>query len=315
VQRLQREFAFANDWYPWGTTAAALGAALGSGELSAVRSDAPYGFRVWRHQAYAAPGGADRAVQQLRYDLPLLDAVDTAANIADVERTFGAPSERQERSTPSGPTAASVVVRALRWELGSVDVRLSIYGAPRLEHGVHSVGSLWVSWNDVVAAAAPLLTRLEQRQTALIDRISAATLDVVELDRAQRPAASPLSGERDDDEAGRRARRALESDELLSTPPDLARRLDERSVAVWRIGSGSDWGVATRFDSVWFQPGQSCKLGHYDVLPAKGAGHPSLTIGDLTLSCAPSSLRLLEVVRLVEQASGRPVPRHVDYDA
>jgi hypothetical protein len=176
------------------------------------------------------------------------------------------------------------------------------------------VGSVSLCWNDVVAAAAPNRARLERREALLAERISSATLQIVQLERAVRPFGSPLAGE-PDGAAERRARRALANDELLSTPPDLARRLDEQSVAVWRVGAGNDWGVFTRFDTIWLAPGESCDLGYQNLLPAKGPGQSSLSIGELSLSSAPSSPRMLDVLGLVEHASGRSIPRHEDYDA
>ena len=176
-----------------------------------------YGFAT----VYAEPTAPrpDRPVTTVTYEL-----ADTGTAprylFAELVKRLGQPDEVSRDDRPEHANENSVVLHA-NWTRDKARIGLSLYGAPRPSEFGDGLGGLYLSWAEQDAAAAPFLadwTAANDAAAAAAEgarlRVFSVRYDIYDDDY---PPPSP-------------AELALQTPELLLTPPAIAARLGEDDV-------------------------------------------------------------------------------------
>jgi hypothetical protein len=230
---------------------------------------------------------------------------------------LGTPAEAQAYTEP-GRTGWSNVVYAARWQVGLVQVGLSVFGGVRQQAGGPVAAGLYLHWQDELTAAQPFMAAAEAEAAALeaVAGQAAAPL-VFRLQHRQTPYHQPHYDAPTPDPGRaairlRQAHRALYREGLYETPTRLQAQLSNHEVALWAVPSQATWAVSTQLDTVLLTPDTPLKL--VILHPAKGGGNHQLSLGDLSLGDAYGAAALPALAAAIAQHTGRPVPRVDDDD-
>lgn len=295
-------------FFPWGTRFDAVvrdfeGMGYASRALPCAEA---YGFATC--SAELSSPRPDRPVLTVTYELAAT-AKPSRDLFAQLVIRLGAPNsvDRDELS-PYANSPSHVVLHA-NWKTSDgIPIGLSLYGAPRATEFGDSAGSLYLSWGNLEAAAAPW-----------VDEWHAANEEVA------RAAQSPGKMKRfavgydvragDADDPRRIANRSLNTPELFDTPEPIAQTLGEKDFALWSDAAGRRWHLSTAACTIVLgQPGTSTvKVASLE--PARGGGHDTIDIGPWWVRDAWKSRSIEEAVRALERVPGLTLKRYSGHDA
>ncbi|KJS20127.1 MAG: hypothetical protein VR78_02130, partial [Hoeflea sp. BRH_c9] len=149
----------------WGATPVDLARLIGgplqpSSRQAVIPCSLAYGLPVLSAQP-SAPAD-DRPILYVAYDLDDIHGLRPDDWVGAISDLLGTPVEFDRENVSGQPRPEDKVMLHARWALSDVDVSLSIFGAPRLTSLGPSVGTLWVSWRQELAAA-PYLADWRER--------------------------------------------------------------------------------------------------------------------------------------------------------
>ena len=230
---------------------------------------------------------------------------------------LGAPAHTQAYTEP-GRTGWSNVVYTARWQVGLVQVGLSVFGGVRQQAGGPVAAGLYLHWQDELTAAQPFLAAAEAEAAALeaVAAQAAAPL-VFRLQQRQAPYHMPRYDAPTPDPGReatrlRQAHRALYREGLYETPTRFQAELSNYEVALWAVPGRAAWAVSTQLDTVLLAPDTRLEL--VILHPAKGGGNHQLRVGDLSLGDAYGAAALPALAAAIAQHTGYAVPRVDDND-
>lgn len=215
--------------------------------------------------------GIDRPVLSVAYDradVRALRSDDWAGAVSDF---LGLPPEvKRYRLSDRGRPEDAVILNT-RWEAVDFDVSLSIFSAPRRTGLGLSVGTLWVSWRDDLAAM-PYFADWSERCAHLVSSSrSAINIRIYTLAWPGHPIRG--SDEREPETAPMRDRRyrylCLHHPHLLATPDEVARRLSAESFAIWPDEVEGLWCASSPWETLANSYGVELAIDHIEMLPAK----------------------------------------------
>jgi hypothetical protein len=188
---------------------------------------------------------------------------------AELVKRLGQPDEVTRDDSPEAANENTVVLHA-NWRRGKVRIGLSLYGAPRPSAFGDALGSVCLSWTEQDVAAAPFLSDWTAANDAAVAaaegarlRIFSVRYDVYDDDY---PPPSPIE-------------LALQTPEVLLTPPPIAARLAKTTFALWSDAAGSRWFLSTARKTVLLGGAETSKLHFYDIAPARGGGFTEIGAG------------------------------------
>jgi hypothetical protein len=251
-----------------------------------------------------------------RPDRPVLTVTYELATTADPARELfaplvmrlGAPQtiERDELS-PIASSPDHVVLHA-NWKTAEgIPIGLSLYGAPRATRFGDSAGSLYLSWGDLEAAAAPWL----QEWHAANDAVARAAQSPGVIERfavAYDVRASDMH------EPHRIASRCLGAPELLDTPRSIAHGLGDRGFALWSDAAGTRWHLSTSACTIVLGGPDTSRVRVASVEPARGGGFASIDIGGWWARDAWKSRAIDDAVHALERVPGLTIERSSGHD-
>lgn len=294
-------------FFPWGTRFDAVvrdfeGNGYASRPLPCTEA---YGFATCSAEP-SAPR-PDRPVLTVTYELAATD--QPSRNLfARLVIGLGAPRtiERDELSPYAG--SPDHVVLYANWKTaGGIPIGLSLYGAPRTTRFGLSAGSLYLSWGDLEAAAAPWMDEWKAANEAVaqaaqspgsIERFS------VGYDVRASDARDPL----------RIANRCLSAPELLDTPGSIAQSLGTRGFALWSDAAGTRWHLSTSACTIVLGGPDTSRVRVASVEPARGGGFSSIDVGGWWARDAWKSRAIDEAVRALERVPGLTIERSSGHD-
>jgi len=201
--------------------------------------------------------------------------------------------------------ASSVVLHA-RWKGGTVEIGLSLYGAPRPSDFGEGLGKLYLSWADRDAAAAPFLAAWTAANRAVAAAAEGARIKVFSLQHALHE---------DDSEPMSPAELALSMAELMLTPPSIAARLAPTTFALWSDAAAVRWHLSTGRATVLLGGGETSTVSFLDIAPARGGGYAELCVGHWSVRDAHGSVAIAAAVAALETLPGLRIGRQSGHDA
>lgn len=249
----------------------------------------------------------DRPVLTVTYELAATD--QPSRNLfARLVIRLGAPHtiERDELS-PYASSPDHVVLHANWKTADGIPIGLSLYGAPRATEFGDSAGSLYLSWGNLEAAAAPW-----------IGDWHAANDEVARAAQSPGPLKNFFVGydvrASDADDPHRIANRCLNAPELLDTPRSIARPLGDKGFALWSDAAGQHWHLSTAACTIVLGQPETSLVRVASVEPARGGGFSSIDIGGWWARDAWKSRAIEEAVRALERVPGLTIERSSGHD-
>ena len=310
----------------WGTTLAAAEVTLSHvprlptyGGWPELRGRCPSAYGLATTECSLRAPGRQKPVLQASYNLappprsgPYVIAPDYW--LRPLTQLLGPPTEAG--GTAQAPDAGNVVYSAT-WRRPTLLISFSVYGGLRHEDGLTCAAGLFVDWQDVMAAARPLLAGLQARSAALEALAGQAAPPLLfatqQLHGPYAHPDAPDASRTATAEELRLAQRALYREDLLDTPPRVQAQLDDHGVALWALPGGRQWAVSTRWDTVLL----TAEKPATDLLtlrPARGPGAELMHVGDLQLTDAYGTQGLAALAAAIEQHTGQRVSRREDGD-
>jgi len=264
-----------------------------------------YGFAM-RYIDVTAPR-PDRPILTVAYEFATADRPPKDV-FAQLVIKLGMPGkiERDELS-PYAHSPDHVVLYA-NWKERGRPIGASFYGAPRASQFGDGIGKLYVSWDDLEAAAAPWMpawqaANLEVEQAAR--SIGKIQLFSVQYDTRVFP----------QDDPKRPADLCLNSPEILNTPQSIARQLDDKRFALWSDQTGTHWHLSTRSDTIVLGGPETSEVRVAQMEPARGGGSATIDIGRWWVRDAWRSRTIADAEHALECVPGLTFKRYSGHDA
>ena len=294
-------------FFPWGTRFDAVVRDFerpGYASRSLPCSEA-YGFAT-RSAEPSAPR-PDRPVLTVTYELAAT-ASPARDLFAPLVMRLGSPQtiERDELS-PHASSPDHVVLYANWKTADGIPIGLSLYGAPRTTRFGDSAGSLYLSWGDLEAAAAPWIDEWH----AANDEVAQAAQSPGRIERFSVGYDVRAS---DAHEPLRIANRCLKAPELLDTPRSIAHGLGERGFALWSDAAGTRWHLSTSACTIVLGGRETSRVRIASVEPARGGGFSSIDIGGWWARDAWKSRAIEEAVHALARVPGLTIEHSSGYD-
>lgn len=294
-------------FFPWGTRFDAVVRDFeGMGYASRpLPCSATYGFATCSAEP-SAPR-PDRPVLTVTYELAAT-AHPARSLFAPLVMRLGAPQtiERDELSPHAG--SPDHVVLHANWKTADgIPIGLSLYGALRATRFGDSAGSLYISWGNIEAAAAPWIAEWQAANEA----VARAALSPGVIERFAVAYDVRASDARD---PHRIANRCLNSPELLDTPRSIAHGLGDRGFALWSDTAGTRWHLSTSACTIVLGGPDTSRVRVASVEPARGGGFSSIDIGGWWARDAWKSRAIEEAVHAIELVPGLTIERSSGHD-
>lgn len=250
----------------------------------------------------------DRPILTVTYELTVT-AKPSKDLFARLVMRLGAPQtvERDELS-PYANWSDHVVLYATWKTPDGILIGLSLYGAPRATEFGDSAGSLYLSWGNLEAAAAPWIKEWHAANEEVAHAAqSPGTIETFSADYDVRAS--------DGEDPRRITNRCLSAPELLDTPKSIAHRLGDKGFALWSDAAGRRWHLSTAASTIVLGEPETSLVRVASVEPARGGGFSSIDIGGWWARGAWKSRAIEEAVRALEHVPGLTIERSSGHDA
>ena len=297
-------FRIGETFHPWGTLfdAAAPGRVQSGYASAKLPCPSAYGFAT----VYAEPSAArpDRPVTTVTYEL-----ADTGAAprylFAELVKRLGQPDEVTRDDSPDAANENTVVLHA-SWKRDTARIGISLYGARRPSEFGDASGALYLSWADQDVAAAPFLAAWIAANDAAVAAAEGAQLKVFsvryDIYDDDYPPPSP-------------AELALQSPDVLLTPPAVARRLGKTTFALWSDANRSRWHLSTARTTVLLGGAETSTLHFYDIEPARSGGFTEIGTASWSVRDVHGSVSMKDALAALEALPGLKIDRYAGHDA
>jgi hypothetical protein len=252
----------------------------------------------------------DRPVLSLTYELaaPWLSKIKPDRWLTPLQARLGpaASITHLDLARYSNPDAG--VAWTARWSSPAVAIDLSIYGGVRGTKYGRSAGLIYLSWVDIIAAAAPYLPAWRTASAVLAEAAqSIGSFQRFEMPEPLRPAggATELDG-------AIVASRALHNRTILETPDSIKGRIERYTLSLWQSAIDGQWILSTWWDSVVLR---EVRVGWDEIRPAKGGGRSELSIGGWSVAMPYGTKAIAQAAAALKTLPGLTVVAYENYDA
>jgi hypothetical protein len=163
-----------------------------------------------------------------------------------------------------------------------------------------------LSWADRDAAAAPFLAGWTAAHDAAAAAAEGARLKVFSVG---------YDVYYDDYPPPTPAELALQTPDILLTPPAIAARLAKTTFALWSDAAGSRWYLSTARTTVLLGGAETSKLHFYDIEPARGGGYTEIGTTHWSVRDAYGSTSMKDALKALEALPGLKIKRYSGKDA
>lgn len=297
MEQAAHGFRLSGDFLRWGTRFDTVVSDFeGTGYASRMLPcNEAYGFAM-RYVELSAPR-PDRPVMALAYELA---GTDMRSNdiFAQLVIRLGPPTDIDRDELAAGAYTSDHVVLYASWAAREgISFGISLYGAPRSSSFGDGVGKLYVTWNDVTAAAAPWMSAWRAANEEVAAEALAAT--GVDLFAVNYDTSANYAGEPE-----RASMLCLHAPEILDTPGPVASRLDDKRFALWTGRTGARWYLSSLFDTVRLGEQETSRVTVVHTAPARGGGSSTIEIGPWRVRDEWNSPTILRAVRRLERVPG-----------
>lgn len=210
---------------------------------------------------------------------------------------------------------ASVVENAT-WLFDNCDVGISIYGAARKkENGEANIGLLYITLKDIELLDSLYSKPLRDIENFLSNRINPNSIKNFKMSRSQ-PNSRALSLDAryyptHSIDFISRALNGFYNRALFQTPLEIQAQINSFKVCIWQATTG-EYYLSNTYETIALT--DSLKISWSNLLPAKGSGHSSISIGDFSISNEHSRPETQQLITHLEKVLNIKISCYEAYD-
>lgn len=229
--------------------------------------------------------------------------------IEKLKKQLGSPStHRVDDNNGSGS-----VIENATWLFDNCEIGISIYGAIREESGEENIGLLYITLKDIELLDKLYAQPLKDLEMFLENKIDLTTIKIFKMQTSQRSSWSSDAHKypKHSVEFISRALNGFHNRALFQTPLQIQAQLTSFKVCTWQATNGHYY-LSNIYETIALD--QSLKTSWSNLLPAKGSGHGSVSVGDFNISNEHSRSETQELVHHLENILNAKIICYEDYD-
>lgn len=205
------------------------------------------------------------------------------------------------------------VVENATWAFDNCEVGISIYGRIREENDETNIGLLYINLKDIELLDSLYSQPLKDIEKFLQNKIDLTTIKTFQMQFNQRASWSMEAYNFPQYSINfvSRAYNGFHNRALFQTPLQIQAQLKPYEVCTWQATTG-DYYFSNAYETIALK--HSLKTSWSNILPAKGSGHGSISIGGFNISNEHSRPETQELVRHLEQILDIRIICYEDYD-
>ena len=229
--------------------------------------------------------------------------------IEKLKKQLGSPStHRVDDNNCSGS-----VIENATWFFDNCEIGISIYGAIREQSGEENIGLLYITLKDIELLDARYSQPMRDIEAFLQDNIDLTTVKIFKMQISQHSSWSldAYKYSQHSIDFISRALNGFYNRKLFKTPAQIQAQLTFFKVCTWQSATG-DYYLSNIYETIALN--QSIKTSWSNLLPAKGSGHGSVSVGDFNISNEHSRSETQELVHHLENILNAKIICYEDYD-
>ncbi|MGP5502025.1 hypothetical protein [Psychrobacter faecalis] len=239
---------------------------------------------------FSAPDD-DRLIHRIWINLPPM-LFGKYRIIRKLEKHLGPKSD----SSTGDNHGSGSVIKNCNWRFDNCVIGISIYGDLRTENDEVNMGLLYIDLEDIELLDSLYSKPLRNIESSLVNKINLDTISIFQMQLAQRASWSmeTTSFPNYDIDFISRAFNGFNKRKLFKTPSAIQSQITEFQVATWQSIVG-DYYLSNHWETI--ELNSTLKTSWSNLLPAKGSGHGSISIGDFNVSnehSRPETQRFIE---------------------
>lgn len=305
--------------FKWGDKLADIKSQLSTNKIIS-ENDNPYAIdktltiklsEIWSIKTnsceFSAPDD-DRLIHRIWINLPPI-LFGKYRIIRQLEKYLGPKSDA---STGDNRGSGSVI-KNCNWRFDNCVIGVSIYGDLRLENDEVNMGLLYIDLEDVELLDSLYSKPLKDIESNLIDKINFNTIDVFQMQSAQRASWSMETMRFPNHSTNfiSRAFNGFHKRALFQTPSAIQSQISKFQICTWQSIIG-DYYLSNYWETIALN--STLKTSWSNLLPAKGSGHCSVSIGDFTVSNEHSRSETQVFIKHLERITNTSIACYESYD-
>jgi hypothetical protein len=306
--------------FTWGLDITSLKNILGT--TSYVENENPYAtLKTLRLKAsdqwgvpltscvFTAPS-YDRLITGFHFNVGVMDSVDDVLATLDIR--FGMRST----DTLGSSYGSGSVIRNCTWTFENCRVGISIFGGERMEYDERHYGMLYFHLKDLPFLHARYAASLSDQTNALEKQMDTNTISYTAFTLQQRQWHSQEMEQKhypgyDLDFIGLTLHSFYKRN-VLKTPRSIRSLIQENQVCIFTNAVTATHYIANYWECFVLDGVEH--VAWRNVLPAKGSGYCTITLGDFRIQNTPSEGVTKQLIHTLETILKRAIPYSEDYD-
>ena len=229
--------------------------------------------------------------------------------IEKLKKQFGSPSTH---GVGDNNGSGSVIENAT-WLFDNCEFGVSIFGEVREENGEANIGIIYITLNDIELLDSLYSQPLRDIEELLQDKVDLTTIKNFQMQLRQNVPWSLDARKYPQYSIDfiSRALNGFHNRALFQTPLKIQAQLKPSEVCTWQTTTG-DYYLSNDQKTIMLD--HSLKISWSNILPAKGSGHGSISVGDFNISNEHSRPETQELVQHLEDILNTNIICYEDYD-
>ncbi len=229
--------------------------------------------------------------------------------IEKLKKQLGSPSTHRVDDN----NGSSSVIENTTWLFDNCEVGISIFGEVREKNGKANIGLLYITLKDIELLDALYAPPLRDIEAFLEDKVDLTTVKIFKMQTSQRSSWSSDAYKypKHTIDFIAKALNGFHKRDLFQTPLQIQAQLTSFKVCTWQSTTGHYY-LSNIYETITLN--QSLKTSWSNLLPAKGSGHGSISVGGFNISNEHSRSETQELVQHLEKILNAKIVCYEDYD-
>lgn len=251
----------------------------------------------------------DIAANKYSYDNSWLKTFIKHPLIEKLKKQLGSPSTHRVGDN----CGSNTVVENATWLFENCEVGISIFGGVREENGETNIGLIYITLKDIELLDEHYAQPLREIEAFLQNKIELVTVKIFKMQTSQQRSWSSDAHKypKHSIDFISRALNGFHNRVLFQTPSRIQAQLTPFKVCTWKSTTGHFY-LSNIYETVALN--QSLKTSWSNLLPAKGSGHGSISMGGFRISNEHSRPETQELVDHLEYILNTEIICYEDYD-
>lgn len=229
--------------------------------------------------------------------------------IEKLKKQLGSPSTHRVGDNRGSDT----VVENASWIFDNCEIGISIFGDVREEGDETNIGLIYIILKDIELLDSLYAQPLRDTEEFLKDKVDLSTIDIFQMQISQRISWSMDAHNYPTHSIDfiARALNGFHNRLLFQTPLKIKEQINSFKVCTWQATT-DDYYLSNAYETVALK--DALKTSWVNLLPAKGSGQGSLSIGDFNITNEHSRSETKTLVNHLENILNIKINYYEDYD-